>query len=173
MASDEVKEITQKKVWEKYVLSQKPKSFLQSWNWGETNRLVGKKIFRIGYYKDGKLIGVSLVIKEIARRGSHFLIPGGPLIDWNDKNLVKFFLKTISKLAKKEKVWFIRIRPELIETFENKNTFNSLRFIFAPMHLHAENTWVLDLTKKSVEDILKAMRKNTRYSIRKSLIAGL
>ena len=168
MAKFEVKEIKEKNVWEKYVLSQNPKSFLQSWNWGETNRLVGKKIFRLGFYKDGKLIGVGLVIEEIARRGSHFLIPGGPLIDWNKKGLVNFFLKTIKDLAQREKVWFVRIRPEILDSEKSRDLFSKLGFISAPMHLHAENTWILDITFKE-EEILTGMRKSTRYLIRKSL----
>lgn len=40
------------------------------------------------------------------------------------------------------------------------------------MHLHAENTWVLDITPEP-QEILMGMRKQTRYSVRKSLEAGL
>lgn len=167
-----VEEIKNKKTWESYVLSQNPKSFLQSWNWGETNNLVGKKIFRLGFYKDGKLIGVGLVIKEIARRGSHFLIPGGPLIDWNKRGLVNFFLKTVKDLAQREKVWFVRIRPEILDSEKSRDLFSKLGFISAPMHLHAENTWVLDISLKE-EDILLGMRKTTRYLVRKSLASPL
>lgn len=167
MAKITVKEIESKGIWENYILSQKPCSFLQSWNWGETNKLIGKKIFRLGFYEDGKLIGTSLIIKESARRGPHFLIPGGPILDWNDKKLVKFFLETIKDLAKKEGVWFIRVRPELLDTEDNKRILASYNFVSAPMHLHAENTWVLDITIPE-EKLLVGMRKTTRYLVRKS-----
>ena len=43
--------ITDKNIWEKFVLSQNPYSFLQSWAWGETNEKVGSKIYRIGLIK--------------------------------------------------------------------------------------------------------------------------
>lgn len=168
MSEYQVKYIADKELWEKFVLSRNPKSFLQSWNWGETNRLLGNEIFRIGFYEGNKLIGVCLIIKQKAKRGSHFLIPGGPLIDWGNSKLVKYFVEVIRDLGKKEKVWFIRARPELQDTLENRSLFPSLGFVSAPMHLHAENTWVLDITPDD-ETLLSGMRKTTRYLVRKSL----
>ena len=69
MGKYEVKEISSKNLWEKFVLQNDPKSFLQSWNWGETNKILGKKIFRLGFTKDKKLVGVCLVIEEKAKTG--------------------------------------------------------------------------------------------------------
>lgn len=172
MAEYTVKEVKAKKVWENFVLSQNPKSFLQSWNWGETNSIVGARTFRLGFLKDSKLVGVALIIKEEARRGSHFLIPGGPLLDWEDKKLVGLFTRTIRNLAKKERVWFVRVRPEILDSKESRSKFLRLGFRPAPIHLNAENTWVLDISK-SEEEILAGMRKNTRYLVRKSLNEGL
>lgn len=163
-----VKEVTDKKIWEDFVLRQNPQSFLQSWNWGETARFVGDKIFRQGFYDGEDLVGVAQLIKQQARRGSHFLIPGGPLLDWSDTKLVKTVLHSIKELGRKEGIWFIRIRAELLDTEENRELIKKLGFIPAPMHLHAENTWVLDITGTD-EELLMGMRKSTRYLIRKSL----
>ena len=172
MAKYELKEIKNKNTWEKFVFSRNPKSFLQSWNWGETYRLVGNEIFRLGFYQKENLVGVCLVIKEKARRGIYFLIPGGPLLDWENRPLVNFFLITVKNLAKKEKVWFVRVRPELLDCKDSRTLFSRLGFISAPMHLHAENTWVLGIMPDE-EQILLEMRKNTRYSIKKSLKENL
>lgn len=163
-----IKNIDKKEVWEKFLLSQKPKSFLQSWNWGEVNSKTGDKIFRLGIYQSGKIVGIALVIKQNAKRGPHFLIPAGPLIDWNNKKLVNYFIKELKNIAIKEKVWFVRIRPELLDTNENRKLFSSLGFVSAPMHLNAENSWVLDITKDE-DQLLSQMRKTTRYLIRKSM----
>lgn len=164
--------IEKKEIWEQYVLSQNPKSFLHSWNWGETNKLLGHKIFRLGFYSDKKLVGVCLAIKEKARRGPYLVVPGGPLIDWNKKQLSAFVTKTLKDLAEQEKVWFVRMRPELIDTRENRTLIQQLGFHWAPMHLHAENTWILNINR-SEEEMLQSMRKTTRYLIRQSLKAGL
>ncbi len=172
MANYEVKEITDKKIWESFLLSKTPKSFLQSWGWGEINRKTGEKIFRIGIFNKERLAGICLIIEQKAKRGPHLLIPGGPFIDWNDRALVKFFVDSLKKLAASEKAWFIRVRPELLDIPENNNKFKKLGFISAPMHLHAENTWVLDIAK-SEEEILRGMRKTTRYLVKKSFGEGL
>jgi lipid II:glycine glycyltransferase (peptidoglycan interpeptide bridge formation enzyme) len=172
MAKYESKIIIEKKVWENYLLSKNPRTFLQSWNWGEVNKLEGSKIFRLGYFKDNKLVGIVLLIEERAKRGSHILIPAGPIIDWNDKKLVDLFIKSIREIAVKEHCWFVRVRPEILSSLENREMFNKLGLISAPMHLHAENTWVLDITK-SEEEILSGMRKTTRYLVKKGEKMGL
>jgi lipid II:glycine glycyltransferase (peptidoglycan interpeptide bridge formation enzyme) len=164
--------IDNKVEWKEFLLSRDSETFLQSWNWGETNRLLGKKVIRLGYYIDSKLEGVVQIIKEEALRGPHLVIAGGPVIDWRNKPLINFVIKTIKELAQKEKVWFIRIRPELLDSPESKSLFVKLGFVPAPMHLHAENTWVLDITPDE-EILLSGMRKTTRYLIRKSLTMGL
>lgn len=164
--------IENKNEWERFVLSQKPQSFLQSWNWGETNREVGNRVFRLGFFKGTQLVGGAQIIEERARRGPYFLIPGGPLLDWKNKSLVVFVVEELKKLARQEKVWFIRTRPELLDLPESKKLFSSLGFVPAPMHLHAENTWVLDITPDE-EQLLAGMRKTTRYLVRQSLNKGL
>lgn len=68
MAGYLVAEVKDKKEWEDFVLSQNPKSFLQSWNWGETNMALGDKTYKLGYYNGNKLVGVCLAIKRTARR---------------------------------------------------------------------------------------------------------
>lgn len=172
MGNYKTKEIRDSKIWESFVLSKKPKSFLQSWNWGRTNKITENKIFRLGFYLNNELKGACLLIEQKARRGPHLLIPGGPVIDWSDQTLIDFSISEIKRLAKKEEAWFVRVRPELLDTKDNRKLFKKLGFVSAPMHLHAENTWVLDITQEE-EEILYGMRKNTRYLIRKSLKAGL
>ena len=159
--------VTQKAVWERFVLSQAPQSFLQSWNWGETNRLLGKKIWRVGLDVNRKLVGVALIIKETARRGSHLVIPGGPLFDWQDDEVVSVFINYVSRLAREEKVWFVRVRPEIPDSGSAREYFSKAGFVRSHMHLHAQNTWVLDISR-SLGDILAGMRKTTRYLVKKS-----
>ncbi len=166
------REISDKTEWESFVIKYKPHSFLQSWNWGETNKLIGHNIYRIGFFKDTKLVGVCLIISESAKRGKYLQVPAGPLIDWSDKALVRLFVSTLKEYGKKDNAWFIRVRPELVASERHRKLFRKLGFIASPMHLHAENTWVLDISP-SEEKILLGMRKQTRYSIKRSLNAGL
>ncbi len=164
-------EILDKTLWENYLISQSPGTFLQSWNWGETNRLCGFNIKRIGFYQSGSLVGIAQLIHQPAKRGPHYLVPGGPVIDYDNKKLVNFVVDTLKKIAKEEGAWFVRIRPDVIDSDNLRNRLKSAGLIYAPMHLHGEHTLILDITKND-DEILKNMRKTTRYLIKKSLSEG-
>lgn len=166
MAKYKSEVITDKRIWERFLIGQKPKSFLQSWNWGDVNEKDGSKIFRLGFFKDNKLIGLCLIIEERAKRGAYLIVPAGPIINWKDFGVVNLFVKSIRDLATREHCWFIRVRPEIPRTLDNIKFFTKLGFISAPMHLHAENTWILDISH-SEDEILAGMRKTTRYLVRK------
>jgi len=171
MSSFVTKIISDKKLWESFLLSKKPGTFLQSWNWGEVNKKIGYKVTRFGFFKNGNLLGCALLIHQPAKRGSHYLIPGGPIVDYKNKRLVKYVFKEIREFAAKEKVWFVRIRPDIKEDIKIRNYFRSLNLNPAPMHVHGENTLVLDIQKDD-DELLALMRKTTRYLIRKSLSEG-
>lgn len=172
MANIQVKEITDKSTWEKFVLSYKDANFLQSFNFGEFHQKLGKTIRRIGFYKQNKLTGVMLCIVEKAKRATYLTIPGGPLINWDDKDQIQFFRKTAEDVAKKENCAFVRVRPQIFEDEKSSKLFENLGFKDAPMHLHAELTRQLDLNK-SEEELLTDMRKTTRYEIRKAQKLGI
>jgi lipid II:glycine glycyltransferase (peptidoglycan interpeptide bridge formation enzyme) len=139
---------------------------------------MGNKIWRLGIYEipNSKfqipnLIGVALVIKISAKRGTFLFVPHGPIIKSQISNLksqiLKYLLEELKKLAKEEKCDFIRIAPILERNEENEKIFRELGFREAPIHIHPELTWELDLTT-SEENLLMGMRKTTRYLIRQA-----
>lgn len=168
MANIKVAEITDKNTWEKFLLSYPDANFLQSWNWGEFQQNLGKTIRRVGFYDDKKLVGLMLCIVEPAKRATYLTVPGGPLISWDDLKQVKIFRQTVEQTAKKENCSFTRVRPQILENEKNSKLFTSLGFKLAPMHLHAELTRQIDLTK-SENQIFSDMRKNTRHEIKQAM----
>lgn len=153
-------------------LNQNPDSagnFLQSEKWMEVNRLVGhktlKKSFRNGIYN------IYMIIKD-ARRGRYLEIPGGPLIDWTDQTLVDEVFSEIKNAAKSEKCVFVRFRPQLLDTPENRELLKSQDAKLAPMHLHAPHTVIIDLSPDE-DTLLANMRRQTRYEVRRSKKQGL
>ncbi|MDO8618708.1 MAG: peptidoglycan bridge formation glycyltransferase FemA/FemB family protein [Candidatus Daviesbacteria bacterium] len=174
-------EVTNKNTWEKFVLSYNGANFLQSYNFGDFHQKLGKKIYRVGFFENEqssqtlstkKLIGVMLCIVERAKRATYLTVPGGPLIDWDNKQQVRLFKDTLEKIARQEKCSFIRCRPQIESNEKNKKLFAKLGFKNAPMHLHAELTHQLDLDKS--EDLLLAgMRKTTRHEIKKAVNLGI
>lgn len=164
--------ITDKKIWEKFLNNSGQANFLQSWNWGEFHLALGHKIFRLGLVQNNQLIGLALLIKIKAKRAAYFECPGGPVLNWDDFNQVKTAIQLIKLIAKQESVSFVRIRPNIVKTDERIKQVKDLGFSRSPMHLHAETTWVLELNQTETE-ILKAMRKNTRYSIKQAFKLGV
>ncbi|HEX8932012.1 MAG TPA: peptidoglycan bridge formation glycyltransferase FemA/FemB family protein, partial [Patescibacteria group bacterium] len=172
MADYIIKQINNKEVWEEFLSSHPEANFLQSWYWGEFHKNLDKQIFYTGFFVGDKLLGAVLSIIEPAKRGKYLTIPGGPIIDWEDKKLVEKVFIEIKKIARKNNCVFVRVRPQLISTDTNKKRFRKLGFINAPMYMHAELTSQLDLTR-STDEIMAAMRKTTRYEIRKAEKMGV
>jgi len=163
-----IKNISEKNIWEEFVLSRNEANFLQSWSWGEFHEALGKIINRTGFFENNKLVGVMLSVIEPARRGRYLTVPGGPIIDWGNKNLINAFSQQIKKIAKENNCVFVRVRPQLKSDEFSKNLFKNLGFIKAPMHLHAELTSQLNIIKPE-EELLLQMRKATRYEIKKGI----
>jgi len=168
MAEVAVKNITDKKTWEEFILSKNEANFLQSWAWGEFHKALNKTINRSGFYEGDKFVGAMLSVVEPARRGKYLTVPGGPIINWQDKYLINAFVKQIQTIAKENGCAFIRVRPQLKKDDFSKKIFKDLGFIKAPMHLHAELTSQLDITK-SEEEIMVQMRKTTRHEVKKAI----
>lgn len=160
-------EITDKNTWEEFVLSREESNFLQSWYWGEFHSALGKKIERVGFYNEDELIGVMETVVEAARRGRYMTIAGGPLIDWNNKELVTVAVQTMKDMARKHECAFVRIRPQAVETPAVMDTLASAGFKKSPMHLTADLTNQLDLSP-SEEELMANMRKTTRYEVRRA-----
>ncbi len=161
--------------WTKIFKKYPEANFLQSPLWAETNRIIGHKLVVRTFEGRALFFGI---IKD-ARRGRYMEVPGGPLVNWQDRKLVKKVFESIIDEAKKEKCVFIRFRPQLYKTSRNENYIFALKREIkgidlrdAPMHLHAQNTILLDLNK-SEEELLMSMRRQTRYEVRRSEKLGL
>lgn len=164
-----------KNEWETLLSKHPEANFLQSPLWAETNRLIGHQVITIATCDKAFF---SAFVKD-ARRGRYLELPGGPLLDWNDKKLIKDAFEEIVAVAKQNHCVFVRFRPQLEKTPETEKLISGLPKIvkgldlrLAPMHLHAQNTVILDLTK-SEDELLMDMRRQTRYEVRRSEKLGL
>ena len=166
-------ELTPKEL-DKYVFKNHPEAnFLQTSAWGKVYEIDSKETFYRGVEKDGKLVASALIILKPAKRGRYLEIPGGPLLDWDkDRKTLKFFLDGIYKLAEEYNCVFVRMRPNIYDTPEREALAKELGLVKSPMHLHAEHTVMLDLTKTE-DELLADMRRQTRYDIRRSAKLGI
>lgn len=170
------------------VLEKYPEAnFLQSPAWGKVNSLVGHKVI-VEYNLLDELSDQAFaktktkaqaseaphywcqMIVKNAKRGRYLEVPGGPLLDWNDDVTKKLVFEKIRTVAEREKCVFVRLRPQL--RVEQQAALQGLGLKKAPMHLHAEHTVILDL-RKSEDELLSEMRRQTRYEVRRAAKLGL
>lgn len=87
---------------------------LQSSTWAKVKDNWTSKI--VGVTTDeGELIGSSLVlIKRLPLGFTMFYTPRGPIMDYQNKALVQFFIKSLKQFAKKHKALFIKIDPAVL-----------------------------------------------------------
>ena len=172
----EIKEIKDKQIWENFLSECQEKTFLQSWNWGKFNEEMGNKIWRLGIYEQPAsgidyLTGIAFLVKIPARRGIFFSCPHGPVIKSQFLSLKSEILKTlldkIKELAKQERAVFLRLSPVWERNEENIELFKKNGFLQAPILLHPDLTWELNLLP-SEEELFSKIRKTTRYLIRQA-----
>lgn len=165
-----LKEILIKETWDNFIINSDFEfySFLQSWEWWEFQELSWKKIVRYWIYKNIELVWVFLLIKVCARRANYYFIPHWPLIKWDFFEVFSSILEDLKVFAQLDWMSFIRFNSAVKNTMENKNQFSKLDFINAPMHEHAEDTNLLDLTPTE-EQLLNNIKKKDRYYIHRAL----
>ena len=154
--------------WSEIIKKYPEANFLQSPAYAKMNELLGDKVIEEDFGGRGR----ALMIVRDAKRGRYLEIPCGPLIDWKDKKLAREVFEKIRKIAEKEKCVFVRVRPQLLSSAENLKILESLGLKKSPMHLAAEHTVIIDLSK-SEEELLAEMRRQTRYDVRRAEKLGI
>lgn len=161
----EIRLVENKDIWESFVLSQPWTLFVQSWNYGEFYQKLGENFFVLGIYKNNALIGGSLVVTTHAKRGNFLYLPYGPILPHGEEGEALTQLASwLASYAKGHQYHFIRISPFLDDSPGAKTLFDASGCLSAPMHILAETTWLLDITKPEHE-LLSAMNKNHRNLI--------
>jgi len=174
--------LTNKSEWNAFYNRVGSPSFHHSWEWGEFQKLCHNDIQRLGLYDDNYLLAIALIVKVRSKRGKYLFIPHGPLFDTPHDQLTQKipsqklksigaqlaeFHRYLTDMARQQGFWFIRIASPMVRDDDHANLFLALGYRTAPIYVHAETMWVIDL-EQSESDILAHMRKNTRYAIRRA-----
>jgi len=167
-----IRAVESKQEWESFMTTHPEANFLHSWQWGVFNERLGRRVERIGLYKNDQLKGVIMAVLVDARRGRHIVEAGGPILDWQDAAVVQAWVTALRNIAKKHRCSFVRVRPQLVESEQSIKLFKGLGFNPAPMHVTADLTHQL-LLPKTDEELKKAMRKGTRYEVNRAQKLGI
>lgn len=159
---------TSRTKWDKFVSSHPEANFLQSWDFYEFHASRGNTIVRrVAVDDKDKIIAAYAGVVELAKRGHHLAIAGGPILDWTDKKLVKAIFADIKEQGTNNHCAFVRVRPQLELSDKSLKLMNDLGLQKAPMYLSVEYAGILDL-KKSEEEILAGASQGLRRKIRKA-----
>src|SRR3989338_6281779 len=165
-------------LWNVFLKKQIFTIFVQSPDYGDFYRSMSEKAWIWGIVDESNnLVGGSLIVSVHARRGNFIFVPYGPIFDselTEDelKTAFDIFIKELQLFAHKEKYDFIRCSPFFADTPNWREAFSQRGFRLAPMHILAEYTWLLDITK-SEDELLKGMEKNHRNLIRRCEKEGI
>jgi lipid II:glycine glycyltransferase (peptidoglycan interpeptide bridge formation enzyme) len=146
---------------------------LQSWYWGEFQKSLGRKVFRLAVEDNNEMLVAAQIIKHNLLLGkSYSYCPRGPLpsVDLKSqilklKTLLKSLFGEIMRIAKKENVIFFRADPEVGSESNFAKVLREVGFEQAEKQVQPKDTLVLDIAK-SEEDLLAQMHHKTRYNIR-------
>ncbi len=156
------------KNWQEILKKFPEANFLQSPKYAKVHGILGEKVIIEDF--DGK--AWALMIVKNAKRGRYLEIPCGPLLDWQNGDLRRVVFDRIKEVANKEKCVFVRIRPQMRANYGNLKNLADLGLKRSPMHLAAEHTVIIDLSKTE-EEILADMRRQTRYEVRRAEKLGI
>lgn len=158
---------TDKAQWDQFITSHPEANFLQSWDFYEFYRSRGNQVVRRLAWQGETIVGAYAGVVEDAKRGRYLAIAGGPILDWDNRELVEAVFADIKTEGKRHRCVFVRVRPQLELSDAGLELMHELGLRRAPMYLSVEYAGVLDLTKDE-EEIMKGMRQRLRRALRKA-----
>ncbi len=165
-----------KESWNAFLLANEA-SFLQSYEWGEFQEKLGRKIWRINIEDGGQVLLQALVTKKPLAVGKSFLyIPFGPsfkdgLTDEQKQQVLEVLVREIKKISASEKAVYCYIEP--FKALGSLNFKEPSALKLPQKRIQPQQTLVIDLTPEE-EKIFRSLKsKTTRYNIRFGQKAGL
>lgn len=151
--------------WDDFIAHQPHVSFLQSWAWGEMQKILGVPYERL-VVDTGQPQAAALVLtRRIPWSKSWLYIPRGPIFSTRlpDAEQWSLMQREFDRLAKEQDALFVRCDPAWPATAASLLTAPGWKQ--AERDVQPRATVIIDLTK-SDEELLGAMHQKTRYNIR-------
>lgn len=127
------------------------KSFLQSEEWAEFQKSLGRKVWQIE--------SINVFKHDLPLKKNYLYSPR-----CGEDFLSESFSKNIREIAKKESSVFLKVEPSYIKDSEDKSKFKKFEFKKSTT-IQPQRTIILDITK-SEQELLNQMHQKTRYNIK-------
>ena len=183
-------ELTEKeyqKFWENHPL----KTFLSAPKIAKLREKSNWKSYFVGVKENKKVVAAALLLSHKRKFNvNEFYSPRGFMLDYNNKELLTFFVEKVKEFAKSKNGYILRIDPyviykqrdingDIVEGGEDNthvvDHLKSLGFKKVKIENMEQVGWMfsLGLVGKTEEQILKEMKPNTRNTIRKAEKLGI
>ena len=158
-----------KKRYDDFLFNSKYKDILQSWEWGDVKSKLNWRAERLGFFKKRQLVGLVQVLERRLPFGfSLFYIPRGPVIDWQNHQLVKEIIiclkEDFREKIKNNKTLFLRLEPPVEKNEELLIVFKDLGFKNYFKTIQPPKTLLIDLNL-SEDELIKRFRRTARNLI--------
>lgn len=142
-------------------------AFQQSWEWGEVLLAEGKQVERLAVLENGAVVALAQVVySDLPFGWKYAYATAGPVVTMNQElGIMNQECDLLCEYLRKRKCIFFRFEPSSLIP-------NSKFLILKSLDLTPSTTSILDL-RKSSDELLAAMHKNTRYSIRQAESKGV
>lgn len=175
------------KFWENHPL----KTFLSAPEIGDLRKSSGWDVYYVGVEDNKKLVAAAMIVSHKRHFGKYeFYSPRGVLVDYENEDLLHYFLDEIKKFVKKHHGYIFRMDPYVIYkerdidgniveggVDHSKVVSDLLKFGFKKVSIpNMEQVgWMfsLPLEGKTKDQILKEMKAGTRNKIRKTEKFGI
>jgi peptidoglycan pentaglycine glycine transferase (the first glycine) len=144
--------------WDTFIKEHGPRSgaFLQSWQWGEFQKAVGKQVYRYAWGFEGKWRMVAQLIEHpLPFMQSYLYCPRGPIVV--EQLSDEMIRKLLRELKTKHNALFVR--------FDWPREHISKRDLIQVPTKSPATTFITDLTQAE-DTLFKSMHQKTRYNIR-------
>lgn len=165
------------------------KSFMQTPEIAQYRAQGGWTAYYFGAKKNHRLVAATMVVAKPTFLGkSTFYAPGGPLLDYEDLELTRFFFKKLTAYIRSHNGYVLHIDPyyEVIERnrsgrpvedgFDHRQalvTFKSLGFRPIAESTQPKYLFVMNLQHRTPEQIFAEMKQNTRNLVHRAERAGV
>lgn len=171
-----------------FVKASSQTNLLQSAKWAKVKD--NWENFRVGFYKDNKQVAsASILIKSLPLGFTMFYIPRGPVMNYNDKELVNFVLNSLKKIGKSRRALFVKFDPALLlksyfigeDVTDNNDSLTAIENLIASgAHWTGRTTAIADsiqpryqANRYTQEDVVSTFPKHTKRLIKQGEKRGI
>lgn len=176
-----IQEILDREQWNSFLTCQPHGHLLQSYEWGELNKYLGVRIYRLGALDGERLVGaMQLAVTSVPLPGLRFnwlYSARGPAVEDQDTDVLAHLVEYAHKLARQERSVVLRLEPNIADDDPDMDrwlaSYYKLGFRSNQNAIHGRRAWVLDIRPSSEEllaNFRPTWRRNVRIAERKGVV---